>query len=274
MRLKPTLLAAAIILGMSGTGLLAQHLAPAPTADAEDAGAALYQQMCGACHGAAGGGGPGGAINLSRSSIAMTPDQGQALQAFLASGRPESGMPPFAVSAGQAAQLSRVIRSFARPDRPAQSGTDDATVLVGDAAVGREFFNGPVGGCSSCHAVTEGEASSATNLAHVATRYDSVMDLQNAMVLNRSFFWSPALNRDVTARITYADGREFSGYLTSVSDFKIIIRDEQNREIVIERANGEPNVVLVDRMQHHLDLLEVYRDEDMHNLTAYLATMQ
>lgn len=204
----------------------------------------------------------------------MTADRGETLRAFLAGGRPEAGMPPFSVTAEQAAQLSGVIRSFARPDQPEQSGTDDATVLVGDAAAGRAFFNGPVGRCGSCHAITEGETGSATNLAHVASRYDSVMDLQNAMVLNRSFFWSPALNRDVTARITYADGRTISGYLTSVSDFKVIIRDEQNRETIINRSGGEPQVVLIDRMQHHLDLLEVYRDEDMHNLTAYLATMQ
>jgi cytochrome c oxidase cbb3-type subunit 3 len=267
-------------LALCGSAIWAQHDdATSPSESSEDgaataAGRELYQQICAACHGAAGGGGPGGASNLSRSRIVMVDDGGVALHDFLSVGRPEGGMPPFAVSAEQAAQLSAAIRSFSSGEPLVPSGTGDETVLVGDAAAGLAYFNGPIGKCSSCHAVAEGQEGSATNLAHVASRFDSVQDLQNAMVLNRSFFWSPALDSDVTAEVTYADGRVVTGYLTSVSDFKVVIRNEAGRETEIRRVRGEPQVELHDRLQHHLDLLEVYRDEDIHNLTAYLATLK
>ena len=54
--------------------------------------------------------------------------------------------------------------------------------------------------------------------------------MQNAMLINRGLNWSPRTNKDVTATITYANGRTVRGYLTSVSDFKVIIRDESGTE--------------------------------------------
>ena len=90
----------------------------------------------------------------------------------------------------------------------------------------------------------------------------------------RRYYWSPANSKDVTATITYRDGRVVTGYLSSVSDFKVIVRDESGQETIIERRKGEPRVVLADRMQHHLDLLPRYLDSDIHDLTAYLATLK
>jgi cytochrome c oxidase cbb3-type subunit 3 len=148
-------------------------------------------------------------------------------------------------------------------------------VLVGDAAAGKSYFNGPVGRCSTCHAVAGGAPSPAENLAHVATKYPDPKTLQNNMVLvGRRFYWSPANSKDVTATVTWRDGRVLKGYLSSVSDFKVFVRDEAGKETVIERKDGEPKVVLADRMQAHLDLLRVYRDNDIHDLTAYLATLR
>jgi cytochrome c oxidase cbb3-type subunit 3 len=74
--------------------------------------------------------------------------------------------------------------------------------------------------------------------------------------------------------ITYRDGRALKGYLSSVSDFKVVIRDERGAETVVARADGEPRVVLTDRLQQHLDLLDKYSDNDIHNLTAYLVTLK
>ena len=73
---------------------------------------------------------------------------------------------------------------------------------------------------------------------------------------------------------TWRDGRTVSGYLSSVSDFKVIVRDETGKEDSFPRREGEPKVVLKDRLQHHLDMLTKYKDSDMHDLTAYLATLK
>jgi len=40
------------------------------------------------------------------------------------------------------------------------------------------------------------------------------------------------------------------------------------------RENGKPNVEVHNPIQAHLELLRVYTDADIHNLTAYLATLK
>jgi cytochrome c oxidase cbb3-type subunit 3 len=259
--------------------LEAQTASPEAAASANGAvraGNAIYQDMCAACHGGNGTGGPGGASNLTRSAIAAADDGGKTLGQFLQIGRPEKGMPPFPMTDQQAAQLSAALRALASeaaPSRPAGASTQ-ASIVVGDADTGRNFFNGPVGKCSSCHATQPGVASSATNLAGIATRYPEPKTLQNRMVLNRSFFWSPSLGDDVAATAIYKDGRTVTGLLTSVSDFKVVIRGNDGKSTTIARDNGEPRVKLDDKLQHHLDLLDRYRDDDIHNLTAYLVTLK
>jgi len=93
-------------------------------------------------------------------------------------------------------------------------------------------------------------------------------------VLNRDAGWSPRTSKDVTATITYQDGRTLKGYLSSVSDFKVVIRDDNDTETVIPRVDGEPRVALTDRLQPHLELMAKYSDNDIHNLTAYLVTLK
>jgi (4-O-methyl)-D-glucuronate---lignin esterase len=257
-------------------------------------GELLYTTLnCAACHGAAGRGGPSNAPDLTTSAIAMANDGGKTLGAFLRTGRPDKGMPASPLTDAQAADLSAKLRSFASPTPAAQETPrgrggrgnlhpewplaltgQQLSIVVGDAALGKKFFNGPVGRCSTCHAVKDGERSTASNLAHVATKYPDPKTLQTNMLLNRDNGWAPWKGRDVTAVITYANGKVVRGYLTSVSDFKVVIRDEQEHETEIACNDGEPTVALVDRLQHHLDLLEKYHDDDIHNLTAYLVTLK
>jgi len=150
-----------------------------------------------------------------------------------------------------------------------------ARVLVGDAEAGERYFNGPVGRCNTCHAVTPGVASSAPNLAGIARKYSDPKRLQNNMILPaRRYYWSPANSNDVTVTVTFKDGHIVQGLLESVSDFKVFLREGSGKETVIERRDAEPKVVLQDRLQYHLDLLPRYRDSDIHDLTAYLATLR
>jgi cytochrome c oxidase cbb3-type subunit 3 len=277
-------------------------LAPSPPAGAPPdpaavaRGTVLYETTlaCAPCHGLTGRGGPGNAPDLTRSALAMQPDGGPALAAFLRVGRPDKGMPPVAVplTDRDAADLSAKLRAlgFAAvqapavgrgaggrgggPPLPAALGGQQLSILVGDPKLGQRYFEGAFYKCSTCHSVKDGETSPAANLAHIATKYPDPKALQNAMLINRGLNWSPRTNRDVTATITYADGRMLKGYLTSVSDFKVVIRDEDGKETELPRNDGEPKVVLTDRLQYHLDLLPRYLDSDMHALTAYLATLK
>ena len=268
---------------------------PPPDAASVARGTALYETRlsCAPCHGLTGRGGPNNAPDLTRSALAMQPDGGQRLSAFLRVGRPDKGMPPVPapLTEQEAADLSAKLRSlgFAAapaaatgrgaggrggPPLPAALAGQQLSILVGDPKLGKRFFEGAVGKCSTCHTVKDGENSPAASLAHIATKYPDPKAMQNAMLINRGLNWSPRTNKDVTATITYANGRTVKGYLTSVSDFKVVIRDESGTETELPRKDGEPKVVLADRLQHHLDLLATYHDDDIHNLTAYLATFK
>lgn len=265
---------------------------PPPDPAAVARGTALYETTlnCAACHGVTGRGGPGNAPDVTKSALAVQPDNGRALAAFLRAGRVDKGMPAVpALTAAQAGDLSAKLRSLgfaaaqggqrgggrgARPGWPAALTGQQLSIVVGDPALGKAFFNGPVGRCSSCHSVVDGQPSAAANLAHIASKYPEPKTLQNTMLLNRDSGWSPRTGKDVTATITYRDGRTVKGYLSSVSDFKVVIRDDEGIETVVARADGEPRVDLIDRLQTHLDLLAQYSDNDIHNLTAYLVTFK
>ncbi|MDB5439572.1 MAG: cytochrome c, mono- and diheme variant family, partial [Caulobacteraceae bacterium] len=115
----------------------------------------------------------------------------------------------------------------------------------------------------------------AANLAHIGSKFKTEKELQQNMLLpGRDSYWDPRDDKNVTAIATYANGRQVKGYLTSVSDFKLVIRDDAGKSTSIPLNNGEPKVRLVDKLQAHRDLLTLYQDDDMHNLTAYLASLK
>jgi cytochrome c oxidase cbb3-type subunit 3 len=283
-------------LGLTGA-VLAQAARPAAAQPAARAGAPalsdaamrgdkLYNDLgCVACHGVAAQGGTNNAPDLTKSTLAQTSDGGMTLQAFLNVGRPDRGMPAFpGLTVQQTSDLSDRLRAFAAAQAaqaarsggalPAALAGQNLSILVGDPNYGKKFFNGPVGKCSTCHAVQDGQQSSAANLAHIGSKYKTDKDLQAHWLLPREQAWSPRDDDSVTAVATYADGHKVSGILTSASDFKLVIRDAAGTKTTIPIVNGEPKVTLVDKLQAHLDLFPKYQDNDMHNITAYLATLK
>ena len=285
--------AAAVLLStaLAAGSASAQQAAPAPLDPAAVArGDALFKSNnCSVCHGVLGTGGANNAADLTRSKLAQTADGGRTLYSFLLAGKPDTGMPAFpGLTPEQGADLSAKIRSLAPqaaapaagggraaagPPLPAALAGQDLSIVIGDPKAGKAFFNG-AGKCSTCHAVEDGKTSPAANLAHVAAKFKAEKDLQNTWILPRVQNWSPRKDNNVTATAVYADGRKVSGFLTSVSDFKLVIRDAAGATQTIPRAKGEPKVELVDRLQGHLDLLQTYQDNDIHNITAYLATLK
>src|SRR3954464_15191242 len=109
-------------------------LAPSPPAGAPPDAAAvargtvLYETRlsCAPCHGLTGRGGPNNAPDLTKSALAMQPDGGAGLSAFLRVGRPDKGMPPIPapLTEQEAADLSAKLRSlgFAAAQSAATAG--------------------------------------------------------------------------------------------------------------------------------------------------------
>ena len=74
--------------------------------------------------------------------------------------------------------------------------------------------------------------------------------------------------------MTLPSGEAFSGVLLRLTDFDVAIRDEDGKLRSWLRSGNVPNVTIADPLQGHVDLLSKYTDADIHNLTAYLATLK
>jgi cytochrome c oxidase cbb3-type subunit III len=244
--------------------------AAVPRAQDSDRGQQLLAAQCGFCHGANARGASG--PDLTRSPLVQEDEQGQQLGAFLRAGRPDRGMPKFdQLSDEQVADLAAFLHATIRAavNRGAYKILD---ILVGDPKAGEAFFNG-TGRCGSCH-------STSGDLKGIGSKYDPAI-LQGRVVMPRGRppGAEPAPPRPaymeptaVRATVTPAGGAAFSGAVVRLTDFDVVLFNKTTGETRSWIRNGDvPRVVVTDPLQAHVDMLTKWTDDDMHNVTAYLA---
>lgn len=228
-------------------------------------GERLYAQACEACHGPAGQGDRGPALNTGRFAHGGEDDD---LRRTIRGGVPGTQMPPFArLTDAEVAQLVAYIRSLA-------ATADLATPVAppaGSAAAGSALFFGKAA-CSSCHAVNGRGGIVGPDLS----------------VAGRT---SPAVLR---AKIL-APGKPASPSPNAAGPQVIVARTKDGREIVGVRRNEDTftaQVVDATGTLHLLDklTLEAFRVEDrslmpadygsrlspseIDDLVAYLASLR
>jgi cytochrome c oxidase cbb3-type subunit 3 len=215
-------------------------------------GAPLFVQNCAFCHGqtARGATGP----SLITSDQVLGDDHGEHLAPFLKKGVPEKGMPAFATMSDQ--QL-RDIAEFVhlQVEDVANRGTYQVlNILVGNAEKGKTYVQDH---CMSCH--------TADTFAHIASRFRSPDQLQ------RNWIW-PARDANLTATVRTPEGI-VSGRVTQMSDFQITLVDASGVARIIGRG---PNVDVQakDPLAPHQQLVMALTNDDMHNVTAFLATQK
>ena len=107
------------------------------------------------------------------------------------------------------------------------------------------------------------------DLAGVATRVADPVNLQQRMLF-------PTLRRDgprqLTVKVTTGT-TTVAGTLVRIDDFFVSLRDESGAYHAFDRGPAV-TVVVTDPLATHHALLDRYTDADMHNLTAYLATLK
>ena len=263
------------------------------------AGQKTFVTNCSFCHGPDAHGGAEGGPDLTQSPVITGDRTGQQLAAVLKTGRPPR-MPAFNLTAGQITELDSYLRQQAMT---AQRERAQQATLVGNAQAGEAYFNGP-GGCTQCHSVTSGaraglrgprdepEAQRAAqpgarvqkiDLKGVASKYEP-QALQGRMMLPRgSGGWpsnaipgKPNGAQDVyrQATVRLSSGQRFSGDILYISDYDITIQDKTGARRTFARNGDVPKVTISDPLQFHLDRLATMSPSDMHNLTAYLETLQ
>ncbi|HZT72461.1 MAG TPA: acido-empty-quinoprotein group A [Terriglobales bacterium] len=236
--------------------LLAVPNASAQTSLAEQ-GRAQFQQTCAFCHApdATGGRGP----DLIRSPLVHDDATGAAIAAVIRNGRPERGMPAFALSDRQIAAIvaflrERIAESLHSSSGPG-SGYAAALLLTGDAAAGRAFFEG-AGGCTGCHSATG-------DLAGITGRLTPVQ-LQQQMLY-------PEHHPPASATVRLPSGATVSGELARQSEFDLALRDSAGWYHSFRRDQVQATVH--DPLAAHQELLAKLAPKTMHDLYAYLATL-
>ena len=264
-----------------GPGVFPAQQRPPGDPEVVARGKALFGVTCALCHGQDLRGGQLNGPNLLRSQLVLSDKNGELIVPVIHGGRPERGMPPFPMPDEDALAIAEYIHSMAalspRQGMPPPSETPIVLdVLVGDAAAGRVYFEAK---CSSCH-------SPVGDLQGIATRAGDAKALQNLWVsggstgrggrgaAGRGAAPDAPNPRAVTAVVTLPTGEKVEGRLIRIDDFCVSLSLADGTIRSFTRQGPRPRVEVRDPLEPHRALLSVYTDKDMHDVTAFLATLK
>lgn len=232
-------------------------------------GKALYGVQCSFCHGSDARGGEGGP-NLLRSELVLNDQKGEQIAPVVQNGRPDAGMPKFSLNNAQVADIAAYIHSF-RVSGYDSSRHAPPTILVGDAKAGQAYFEAK---CASCHSATG-------DLKGIGAKFEDPKLLQNFFLIpgggRGGFGRGPAVQSHIpptTVTVTYANGQKLEGKLDRVDDFIVTLTVADGTQRTVRRDGDTPKVEIHDPLKPHKDLLPVYTDKNIHDLTAYLVTLK
>jgi cytochrome c oxidase cbb3-type subunit 3 len=240
-------------------------------------GGSLYGLYCRACHGPDLRGGDMGGPNLLRSQVVLNDAAGELIGPVIRNGRVPAGggtaMPPLPLAdadIGAVAEYLHSVVSKAQPQgAPPRGEAVELNLLVGNKRAGERYFKTA---CASCH-------SPAGDLAGIGTRLTNIGQLQDSWVAGRRVGAAPGDLAKRTPRVTvkFADGREQSGRAARVDDFVVSFFTDAGEYRSYTRRSTTTGIVAVqvdDPLKQHRVLWTRLSDEDMHDVTAYLASLK
>jgi cytochrome c oxidase cbb3-type subunit 3 len=221
---------------------------------AVERGRALYEEFaCSFCHGADIRGAAGGP-SLLRSQLVQRDQAGETIAEVIRNGSPGTTMAAFPLNDDQIRDIAEFLHSFPLSSRdPARVRPE--TIVTGNARAGRRYFGDH---CAGCHSI-EGD------LAGIASRIPDPRDLQQTWLMPRE---APP----IMASVATTDGTT-TGELVRIDEFLVTIVLGDGRQRTFKRNGDTPLVTLDDPLEAHKDLLRAYEDRDIHNVTAYLVTI-
>jgi cytochrome c oxidase cbb3-type subunit 3 len=251
---------------IGGAGIGAYPQRDVTDAAAVERGRAVYGTYCAFCHGQDTRGGDGGP-SLLRSQVVLDDQQGELIGPIVLGGRPEKGMPRFALTPDQIADIAAFMHSF-RVNGYDAARNRPTTIVVGNATAGEAYFTQR---CASCH-------SGPKDLRGIAARIDNPRTLQQLWLMPDSVGGrgTPPPTNSAPPRliVTTASGEKVEGEVERLDDFSVAIRRDDGSRRAWRIVNGSPRVEVIDPLRGHRELLPTYSDSDIHNVTAYLVTLK
>jgi len=234
---------------------------------AVERGKALYGVNCNFCHGSDARGGEGGP-NLLRSDLVLNDQHGELIAVVVQQGRGE--MPKLNLTAEQVADIAAYIHSF-RVGGYDVSRMTPLSILVGDATAGEAVFRAK---CASCHSVSG-------DLKGIAARIADPKTLQNTFLMpgggGRGGRGGRAGSSNVpptTVAVTLPSGKTVEGRLLRIDDFTVTLADAEGNQLTFRRDGNSPEVDVRDPLKPHRDMLPLYTDREIHDLTSYLVKLK
>ncbi len=231
-----------------------EHVGTYAQADIEF-GLGLYRSTCATCHGEDGGGVTG--INLRIATPRAQTDE--ALMMLIATGIPDTAMPPGEYSQSELTALVAYIRSMGE--------LDARDVQIGDAGRGESIVGGK-GNCTSCHRIgrtgTLGSAPELSDIGNLRTagRLEaSLLDPTDAMI---------PINRPV--RAVLADGTAVSGRRLNEDTYSVQLVDDDGQLQSLDKTTlREFTVITESPMPSYTDMLS---EQEIADVIAYLLTLR
>src|SRR5579862_5883807 len=234
-------------------------------------GKTAYLANCAYCHGEDARGGANGGTNLLRSDYMMRDRDGELLGPFLKSSTLNEHK--FNFTADQVNDIAAFIHEFKINSRD-PGRMRPPTVVVGDAKAGQAYFQSK---CASCHSVTG-------DLKGIASRFDDPRNLQQTWLMplvvgGRPGGGSPVVAAGskvppVTVTVTLPSGEKVEGALGRIDDFIVTLTQPDGTTRSFRREGDTPKVEVHDPLKPHKELLPVYTDKNIHDVTAYLVTIK
>jgi cytochrome c oxidase cbb3-type subunit 3 len=226
-------------------------------------GKAIYDINCALCHGEDARGGDNGP-NLIRGEVVMNDRNAELIGPVLRDGRAAEGMPKFDFTSAQVSDISTFLHSFPVGGYD-PSRNRPLSIVVGDAKAGQAYFSSK---CGSCHSATG-------DMKGIATRITDARTLQQRWLMPTGGGGrGGAQTAAATVTATFASGEKVEGRLGRIDDFAMTVIDADGGSRTIRRDGDVPKVEIHDPLQPHKDLLKVYTDKDIHDVTAYMVTLK
>jgi cytochrome c oxidase cbb3-type subunit 3 len=245
-------------------------------------GRAIYDTECRSCHGPDLRGGERGGSNLLRSAEMLNDRNGERLDPILR-GPHKDRLSPAGLSADDvravAAHIHSVLALAPGQGAPPPGPPMELKVLVGDAAAGQRYFAAK---CGSCHSPTG-------DLNGIGARNLGPAQLQNLWIAGGSARGGGArgaatpagakpapmtTRREATVVVTLPGGQKYEGRLERIDEFMVSLTERDGTPRSFRRTGDVPKVDVRDPMEAHRNLLPTYADKDIHDVTAYLASLK